>query len=44
LPIQQYQVGVVCALPDEMSAAIAMLDERHGPIAGQDRLDQNNYV
>ncbi|RMZ87896.1 hypothetical protein DV736_g4876, partial [Chaetothyriales sp. CBS 134916] len=44
LPIERYQVGVVCALPDEMSAAIAMLGERHRPIAGQDRLDQNNYV
>jgi nucleoside phosphorylase len=44
LPIEQYQVGVVCALPDEMSAAIATLDERHQPIIGQDKLDPNNYV
>jgi hypothetical protein len=44
LPIEQYQVGVVCALPDEMSAAIATLDERHQPIMGQDELDPNNYV
>ncbi|KAN0072724.1 ankyrin repeat domain-containing protein 50-like protein 3 [Elaphomyces granulatus] len=44
LPIEQYQVGVVCAIPDEMSAAIAILDERHKPIIGQDRLDPNNYV
>jgi hypothetical protein len=44
LPVQQYQVGVICALPDEMSAAIAILDERHQPIIGQDKLDPNNYV
>ena len=44
LPIEQYQVGVVCALPHEMTAAIAMLDERHQPITGQDKLDPNNYV
>src|SRR5690242_10505284 len=44
LPIEQYQVGVICALPDEMSAAIAILDERHQPIIGQDKLDDNNYV
>jgi nucleoside phosphorylase len=44
LPIEQYQVGVVCALSDEMSAAIAILDERHKPITGQDKLDPNNYV
>jgi len=44
LPIEQYQVGVVCALPDEMSAAIATLDERHRQITGQDKRDSNNYV
>jgi nucleoside phosphorylase len=44
LPIEQYQVGVVCALPHEMTAAIAILDERHQPIIGQDKLDDNNYV
>lgn len=37
-------MGVVCALPDEMSAAIATLNERHQPITGQDKLDPNNYV
>ena len=35
---------MVCALPDEMSAAIATLDERHQPIMGQDKHDSNNYV
>lgn len=44
LPIEQYQVGVICAFPDEMSAAIAILDERHQPLKGQDQLDENNYV
>jgi nucleoside phosphorylase len=44
LPIDQYQVGVICALRHEMTAAIAMLDERHQPITGQDKLDPNNYV
>ncbi|KAJ9607047.1 hypothetical protein H2200_008119 [Cladophialophora chaetospira] len=44
LLVEQYQVGVVCALPDEMSAAIAMLDERHQRCTVQDKLDSNNYV
>ena len=44
LPIEQYQVGVVCALRHEMTAAIATLDERHQPITDQDKLDPNNYV
>jgi hypothetical protein len=36
LPIEQYQVGVVCPLPHEMTTAIAILDERHQRMAGQD--------
>jgi nucleoside phosphorylase len=44
LPIQDYQVGVICALRHEMTAAIATLDERHQPITGQGKLDPNNYV
>ncbi|KAK5071394.1 hypothetical protein LTR70_010588 [Exophiala xenobiotica] len=44
LPIEQYQVGVICALRHEMTAAIATLDERHQPITCQDKLDPNNYV
>ncbi|VUC28740.1 unnamed protein product [Clonostachys rosea] len=28
----EYTVGWVCALPKEQTAAIAMLDERHGPL------------
>ena len=44
LPIEQYQVGVICALRHEMTAAVATLDERHQPISCQDKLDPNNYV
>lgn len=44
LPIEQYQLGVVCALPCEMAAAIATLYERHQPVIGQDIRDLNNYV
>jgi nucleoside phosphorylase len=44
LPIDQYQVGLVCALPHEMTAAMAILDERHQQMTGQDKLDDNNYV
>ena len=44
LPIERYQVGVVRPLPHEMTAAIAILDERHQQLAGQDKFDENNYV
>ncbi|KIW21983.1 uncharacterized protein PV07_12615 [Cladophialophora immunda] len=44
LPIEQYQVGVICALRHEMTAVIAILDERHQPITSQDKLDPKNYV
>ena len=43
-PIEEYQVGWVCALPKEMAAARAMLDEEHGPMPSQDAQDRNNYV
>lgn len=42
--IEDYQVGWVCALPKEMAAARAMLDEEHGPITNQDAYNHNNYV
>jgi nucleoside phosphorylase len=42
--IEEYRVGWVCALPTEMAAARAMLDEEHGPIPAQDAQDRNNYV
>jgi hypothetical protein len=41
-PIEQYQV--VCALPHEMTASIPVLDERHQPVAGQDKFDENTYI
>src|SRR5271156_6375390 len=44
LPIEKYQVGVVCTLPKEMTAARAILDEEHEIIKSQDTLDHNNYV
>lgn len=44
LPIEQYHIGIICALRHEMTAAIASLDERHESIAVQDVLDPNNYV
>lgn len=43
-PIEEYQVGWGCALPIEMAAARAMLDEEHGPMSSQDTKDHNNYV
>lgn len=39
----QYQVGWICALPLEMSAARAMLDEIHEQPEEQDPRDHNNY-
>src|SRR5271163_1143262 len=44
LPIEKYQVGVVCALPKELTAARAILDEEHEKIESQDAFDHNNYV
>jgi nucleoside phosphorylase len=38
-----YTVGWICALPLEMSAAKAMLDEDHGMPREQHRTDQNTY-
>ena len=43
-PVEAYQVGVVCALPKEMAAARAMLDEEHEPLRITDAQDSNNYV
>jgi nucleoside phosphorylase len=39
----EYQVGWICALPLEMAAARAMLDETHEPPQEQDPSDHNNY-
>jgi nucleoside phosphorylase len=40
---QNYTVGWICALPKEMAAARAMLDEIHRPLP-QDVSDRNNYI
>lgn len=39
---EDYTVGWICALPTELAAAVAMLDERHDPLP-QDSHDTNNY-
>lgn len=44
LPIDEYHVGVVCALPREMTAARAMLDSEHEPLKINDARDNNSYV
>jgi len=40
---QSYTVGWICALPSEMAAARAMLDQDHGRPREQDRSDSNTY-
>jgi nucleoside phosphorylase len=44
LPIDQYQVGVICALPHEMTAVTAMLDEEDEPLKTKDAQDSNTYA
>ena len=41
-PIEAYGVGWICALPKEMAAATAMLDEKYAPFTKTH--DTNNYV
>src|SRR5437762_406516 len=43
LSYEDYKVGWICALPLEMTAAIAMLDEHHTPLQRAPG-DDNNYV
>ncbi|KAF4952519.1 hypothetical protein FGADI_6754 [Fusarium gaditjirri] len=40
----EYTVGWICALPTELQAARAMLDERHRMLQDQPRHDTNNYI
>lgn len=40
---QEYTVGWICALPSELTAAKAMLDERHSPLV-QHPADHNTYT
>ena len=42
--LEKYHVGIVCALPNEMAAASAMLDEDDGSLQHQDLHDNNSYV
>jgi nucleoside phosphorylase len=44
LPIEEYQVGWACALPKELMAARAMLDEEHEQCTSQVPHDNNSYV
>jgi nucleoside phosphorylase len=44
LTVQDYYIGWICALNIELTAAMAMLDEEHEMIAGQDPQDHNGYV
>jgi hypothetical protein len=44
LTVQDYHIGWICALNEELTAAIAMLDEEYEIIAGQDPKDHNSYV
>ena len=42
--IEEYQVGWVCALPKEMTAARAMLDEEYESFKSGNERDNNNYI
>jgi hypothetical protein len=42
--IEDYQVGWVCALPKELTAARAMLDEEHKEFKSHVAQDNNSYV
>lgn len=42
--IDEYELGWVCALPKEMTAARAVLDEEYGPFENQDAQDSNSYI
>jgi nucleoside phosphorylase len=41
---EQYTVGWICALGKELTAAKAMLDERHQPLKTQPSYDKNSYT
>ena len=42
--IEEYQVGWVCALPKELTAARAMLDEEHEEFESRVAQDNNSYI
>jgi nucleoside phosphorylase len=41
---EDYHIGWICALNKELTAAMAMLDDEHEMIPGQDPQDHNSYV
>jgi nucleoside phosphorylase len=41
---EDYSVGWICAIPTELTAAMAMLDTPHGPLESQPKDDGNNYT
>lgn len=43
-PSHEYQIGIVCALPKELKAVRAILDEEHKSLKSQDVEDHNSYV
>lgn len=43
LPIEDYHVGIICALHTELAAARGMLDEEHGSVTEKDTKDHNTY-
>lgn len=42
--VEEYRIGIICALPKELKAVNAILDERHEPLKSKDGTDQNSYV
>jgi hypothetical protein len=44
LSVQDYHIGWLCALNFGLTAAMAMLDEEHDMISGQDPQNHNSYV
>lgn len=43
LSIEDYHVGIICALDSEMTAVEAMLDDEHDPVVMPDAQDSNAY-
>jgi len=41
---EDYSVGWICAVPQELTAARAMLDSIHTPLKAQPKHDENNYT
>lgn len=41
---EKYTVGWICAIPCELRAARAMLDEKHAPLRSKPKHDENSYL